>query len=156
MNTFTLVKCTNYLVCEKKCPQIVLNYHSGVCSECNYLFGVWKGGKGVLSYLEDLECCICFETKICVSQPNCNHFICIDCFKMCYFNKNNSNSNNNEPIFPYPEEIKNEYFEDLTNPKWENDEKINTYLNELEEWYKEKLVQNLSNHYLKYCALCRK
>jgi hypothetical protein len=38
-------------------------------------------GKGILEFIDNHECAICMETKRCVSQPKCNHFICIDCFK---------------------------------------------------------------------------
>lgn len=152
--SFDLVKCPNYVVCEKRCPQIVLDYHSGVCLDCNFLFGKWSGGKGILKLLEDLECCICFENKICVTQPKCDHFICVDCFKVCYFGKNRVDLP--EPVFPYPDDIKEEYLNDLQHPKWDEDENIKQYLNDLEVWYRETLRVNLSQNYLKCCALCRK
>lgn len=152
LSSLSLIKCPNFLVCGKECPQIVFDYHFGVCPDCNFLFGGWNGGKGVLTYLEDLECCICFEIKICVSQPKCDHFICLDCFKTCYFGKLGAV----EPVFPYSDEIKDKYLNSMDDPEWEDDEKISYYLNELEIWYKSTLSSNLTQQYLKCCALCRK
>ena len=37
-------------------------------------------GKGILEISDNIECPICLEYKKGVSQPNCNHFTCIDCF----------------------------------------------------------------------------
>lgn len=39
-----------------------------------------------------------------VSQPNCEHTLCINCFKRCYYGEN-------EPTFPYPD-IEDEYYDD--------------------------------------------
>ena len=70
--------------------------------------GVYKTGKGILEISDNLECPICLEINRGVSQPNCEHTVCIECFKRCYYGDKSG-----YPVFPYSEEIMNE---------WENDE----------------------------------
>lgn len=69
------------------------------------MFGTWGSGKnrhegkGVLEPSDDhLECPICLEYKIGISQPRCNHKVCVDCFKRCHYGDKNVEE---EPSFPY-------------------------------------------------------
>ena len=51
---------------------------------------------------ERMECLICLQFKMCITQPRCEHFICIDWFRRCYYTDININ---NEPTFPYDKNI---------------------------------------------------
>ena len=80
------------------------------------------------------ECLICLENKRSITQPNCEHTLCIECFKRCHYGDDDTE---NEPIFPYPKNIDDEYNLDEHNPKWETDyhliKKFNEDHNEWED-----------------------
>jgi hypothetical protein len=78
-------KCPNYILCNTMAPEWLFGCHSGMCMNCNITFGTWKGGKGIPEIKDNTECPICLETKICITQPKCEHFTCIDCFKRCHY-----------------------------------------------------------------------
>ena len=41
------VQCPNVLICgEASLPQCLLDCHSGLCVNCDIMFGKWQGGKG--------------------------------------------------------------------------------------------------------------
>lgn len=120
------------------------------------MFGTWKyqgqeykTGKGILEIHDNLECPICLKEKRSISQPNCEHTVCIECFKRCYYG-------DDEPTFPYPD-IEDEYYEDFhnpkQNPKWDTDYPlIKIYNEEFTKW-----IQKCENEeYLHKCPLCRK
>ena len=65
-------------------------------------FGTWSentgklhSGKGKLEIRDNLEYPVCLEVKRWISNPNCDHTMCIDCFKRCYYD-----SDNNHPRCP--------------------------------------------------------
>jgi hypothetical protein len=106
------------------------------------MFGTWSNGeyeqtwKGILEMSNNLECHICLEIKECISQPRCNHSLCISCFKRCYYGDENIEG---KPIFPYPD-IEDEYDDDTENIKWANDYPlIKIYYEKLDKWEREKL-----------------
>ena len=73
-NHCELKKCNNFIICNEKDPQWLLNCHYGCCNECYQIYGP-------LNFLEDIkECCICFENKKQI-KLTCNHKLCLDCFK---------------------------------------------------------------------------
>ena len=110
-------------------------------------------GKGILEISNDLECPICLEIKKCISQPRCEHTVCIDCFKRCYYVNENYED---EPMFPYPD-IKDEYYNDTENSKWDNDYPlIKIYNEEHNKWDDEKTEKYEKEEYLRNCPLCRK
>jgi hypothetical protein len=99
------IKCKNYILCETVLPKDWVDMKGCyLCTGCDILFGTWgdpengwgNNGKGVLDVIENLDCMICLETKTGVSLPKCTHYICIDCFKRCYYGEP-------YPPFPYPE-----------------------------------------------------
>jgi hypothetical protein len=101
------IKCKNYEICDCVLPKWWFEYKGHyLCTECHMMFGTWgKGenkhlGNGVLVIKDNIECPICTEYKRGVSQPRCSHFVCIDCFKRCYYG---DESREGEPAFPYPE-----------------------------------------------------
>ena len=86
------IKCKNYELCETVLPKWWFECKGNyLCTNCHMLFGTWKfktqqykTGKGILEISDNLECPICLDKKRGISQPNCNHTLCIDCFKKCY------------------------------------------------------------------------
>lgn len=151
------IKCKNYLLCESVLPkwwfECKENY---LCTNCHMMFGTWNSGeyknigKGILDVGENIKCPICLEIKICISQPRCDHSLCIDCFKRCYYGDESG-----EPIFPYSE-IEDEYNNDPENPKWEkNYPLIKLYNEEYDKWDNMRQDKYENEKYLRKCPLCR-
>ena len=96
------IKCKNYVVCDTILPNWWFECKGHyLCTNCHMMFGTWGNthiGKGILEINNKLECPICLEIKICISQPRCEHSVCVDCFKRCYYGHKNRDG---EPIFPY-------------------------------------------------------
>ena len=117
------------------------------------MFGTWgdQTGKGTLEFYDNLECPICLENTRCVSQPNCNHYVCVNWFKRCYYGKE-------YPLFPYPE-LEEEYDNDVENDNYANNSKWDAYrqkINEYEKLYDEIEDYNQFENTLNICPLCRK
>lgn len=148
-----LIECPNYIMCGAKEPKWYLNCHGGLCYSCNLMFGKWQGGKGKLDFVDACECCICFDTTLCVSQPKCSHYACIECFKRCYHGNESSII---EPKFPYGDDIADEYFDTFDKTKWENDELIKKYEDDFDEYEYKKSVEYEQEKNLRRCPLCRK
>ena len=152
------IKCKNYEVCDAVLPDWWWDCKACyLCTTCDMMFGTWgteeigNDGKGTLEFIDNYECVICMETKRCVSQPKCNHFVCIDCFKRCYYGDDESG----RPEFPYPE-IKEEYDDDEENPKWDNYPLIARYNQEWNEWDDNRMEKYEREKNLRSCPLCRK
>ena len=152
------IKCKNYQLCEAILPtwwfECKNNY---LCTTCHLMFGTWgtppigNTGKGALDFVDNIECPVCFENKQGVSHPNCDHFICIDCFKRCYYGDETG-----EPEFPYPE-LEDEYYDDRENPKWETEYPlIRLYEEEWDNWENAKHEKYSKERNLRMCPLCRK
>ena len=77
------------------------------------------------------------ENTRCVSQPNCNHYACINCFKRCYYGK--------YVVFPYPE-IEN-------NSKWNE---YRCKIDEYEILFNKIEDENNNETVINKCPLCRK
>lgn len=138
------IKCKNHILCKEILPEWWFECKgSYLCTNCDMMFGIFGGGKnsenkqeciGVLKRTGNLECPICLENKECISQPRCNHSVCISCFKRCYYGEESVN----EPVFPYPPDIEDEYHNDPENIKWTNEYVlINKYLEEWNKWHDE-------------------
>ena len=94
------IKCKNYIICEAVLPKWWFDCNRGyLCINCDVMFGTWGSGeykhigKGILEMSNNLECPICLEIKECISQPRCNHSVCISCFKRCYYGDENKYEN---------------------------------------------------------------
>ena len=87
------IKCKNYELCEVVLPKWWVECKNNyLCTNCHMLFGTWgesNTGKGILEINNNLECPICLENKRGISQPNCEHTLCIGCFKRCHYGKYN-------------------------------------------------------------------
>jgi len=73
------VKCPNFVLCESYESQELLDDNDGLCIYCKII-------NGNLKFEENKECIICLQknkTGICFN-PNCNHHICLHCFKVKY------------------------------------------------------------------------
>jgi hypothetical protein len=152
------IKCKNYIICECVLPKWWFDCKgSYLCTNCHMMFGTWKSGndqhygKGILEVNSNLECPICLEVKECISQPRCNHWLCISCFKRCYYGDDNG-----EPIFPYPD-IEDEYYDDSENIKWVNHYPlIKIYNEELDKFEHEQAEKYNNEENLRICVICRK
>jgi hypothetical protein len=159
------VKCRNWELCGTALPEVWINDY--LCINCHMLFGTWgdeKTGKGVLPILESVECSICLEVKRSVELPNCDHSLCIDCFKRCCYGE----PSDPEPQFPYSEEVEERYREERTEAGPTAEDEWDDYANYplvLEYRKKEIIWERLEDereyktHYaeehLKKCPLCR-
>ena len=107
--------------------------------------------KGKLTFHDSVECPVCFENKPGVKQVNCDHSVCIDCFKRCNYGQTIP-----QPQFPYSEEIEDEYDSNQDDPRWVNDPLIIKW-NEDFQKYEELCEANYAREEsLRVCALCRK
>lgn len=149
--------CNNYEICENIVPTWWNdNKCNNLCLNCQMLFGFWiehNGrehiGKGLLTFIDNIECPICLETKRCVSQPRCDHYCCIECFKRCYYGRE-------MPEFPYPE-MENEYYEDMENTNYDYNRKWDNYREKIDEYNKKcDIIENTNENHLRKCPLCRK
>ena len=154
------IKCKNYELCEAVLPKWWFECKGNyLCTNCHMLFGTWKfkgqeykTGKGILKITDNLYCPICLETKRSIEQPNCEHKVCIDCFKRCYYGDDDLE---NEPQFPYPD-IEDEYEGDQSNPRWDNDYPlIKKYNEEWNKWDDEKNKKYENEGNLQKCPICR-
>ena len=142
-------------MCNNQLPLRYMGCYHGLCCDCDISFGTWNGGKGILNFYENKECPICFENSICISQPKCNHCVCIKCFKRCYYGTDKPE----EPVFPYDYNTETKYIDNPEHTEFENDELIIKYKNECELFDFE--IEILNNKYekesfLRCCPLCRK
>ena len=87
------IKCKNYELCEAVLPKWWFECKGNyLCTNCHMMFGTWKfkgqeykTGKGILDISDNIECPVCLEVKRSISQPNCEHTLCIECCKRCYY-----------------------------------------------------------------------
>ena len=110
----SFVSCPNALFCGSKnisADSILF----GLCPLCVTIFSKLVGGRGKADIKDNIECPICLQTKMGITQAKCKHYLCFDCFRRCQYG-DESFDKENEPIFPYDEEIESKYYNDLENP----------------------------------------
>jgi hypothetical protein len=160
------LKCKNYILCGSKCPEMYVGSWGGkgLCMSCHESFGTWgvmpKGniGKGILEITNNIECPICLEEKECISQPYCNHSLCVECFKECY--GYNWEYDVPRPKFPYSEDIELEYEDYNTREEIEIFENkyplMKKYHEEYDKWHDDKIIAYRKiKHIFCICPLCR-
>jgi hypothetical protein len=145
-----LKRCPNYIVCGESLPEYVLDSSDGLCINCDVFWGAWRGGKKSLGEFPDTECPVCLEITTCVSQPKCNHHICPDCFKKCWFP-----SEPPQPKFPYPQDQEDEYDNNPDAEKWQDDPLIKKYHTDFRNWEISCEIRYDSNKNLRLCPICR-
>jgi hypothetical protein len=153
------IKCKNYEICEAILPKWWYDCKGCyICMNCDTQFGTWENasagvrytGKGVLPVVDNAECPICLEVKRSITQPNCEHTLCIECFKRCHYGAPG-------PIFPYSEEIEDEYYRDRENEKWKDYHLlIDKWEIDCEKWEENRIEREESEEHLIKCPLCRK
>lgn len=148
------IKCKNYKICGEILPkwwyECKNNY---LCTNCHMLFGTWGNdnhGKGELTFDCNLECPICLVSSECVTYPNCEHSVCIDCFKRCFYG-----SSQEEPIFPYPD-IEEEYYKDPYDKKWDKYVLIKDWIKNCIKIDEQNSLKYENEENLRKCPLCRK
>jgi hypothetical protein len=143
------IKCKNYELCEDVLPKWWFECKGNyLCTNCDTMFGRAMPTCGIV------ECIVCLdENKRGISQPNCNHVMCIDCAKRCHYGDRDFA---NEPKFPYPD-IVDEYDDDSDNPMWETDYPlIKIYNEEHNKWDDKRDDKYAREEYLRNCPLCRR
>ncbi len=79
--------CPNNLICGPTLYyQIHLDCWNGVCLNCDISFGDWCGGRSLLDFEDNVNCCICLQNNMkCVIIPSCQiHGLCLNCFKRMF------------------------------------------------------------------------
>ena len=112
---------------------------------------ILNGKKDVLKFKDGEECPVCLEENVrCVQNINCDHYICIECFKKCH---HWIVEDDNQPPFPYSQEVEEEYDEDPE--KFEDDPIIRTWQDCMTTYYDEIDTANRVNSNLRLCPVCR-
>ena len=70
-------RCSNYIICNNSTDNII-------CQDCIMLFGKWRGRKEILDIRKEQNCDICNNNGLSITRPDCDHFLCIKCFKQIY------------------------------------------------------------------------
>lgn len=146
--------CPNEIICGTKVPEYILNNNQDrICSFCDEKWGKWKGGKGILDQKIIDECPVCYcENVLAISNPNCDHFLCIKCFKMCYATVIPGSSYDPEPRFPYPQYY-DLYATDPYSDVWYDYPEILSWIQQWNQWEDRRTSQK---NKLARCPLCRK
>lgn len=138
-------KCVNFQICNITLPDWWLDIDSKlICPECDMSFGELK-------FQENIECPVCYEKTTSVKLKNCDHTVCLDCFKRMYFGNDELE---NEPKFPYPD-IEDEYDNNQEDPKWKDYPLIDTYNKNWNSWDDQRQEKFDNETFLKKCPLCR-
>jgi len=94
------------------------------------------------------ECPVCLKTEKGISYPKCNHYVCIGCFKRCYYGENFE-----QPPFPYPN-IEDE--NDQDNHEWGTEYPlIKIYERDLNLILDKQEIKHRKEKNLRKCPLCR-
>ena len=159
------IKCKNYILCGNQFPEMYIDCWGGegLCRSCHESYGTWgkmpKGniGKGILE-TSDMLCPVCNDFKTCISQPYCNHSLCVTCFKDCY--GYNWEYDGEEPKFPYSEDIKDKW-EDV-NYRDEIEKFVieyplmKKYIEENDKWHNDKeVVYQKMKPFFGICPICK-
>ena len=119
------VPCPNFEVCDGR-----MDSQLRTCGNCAFRRIVLHK-KDILTFTDDIECPLCLECKRGVTNINCDHYVCIECFRELH----KFESADDPPPFPYDVMIEEDYDE---NPeKYENDTIINTWLDCCKVYYNE-------------------
>lgn len=153
------VKCPNYILCDSVHPQWVADCNFGSCANCA-IMSVHVVEMG------ELECPICIDTVLCIKQRNCDHHICLTCWKRCDYEIHFDSSLHrchcgdpdevNEPEFPYSAETEDAYYDrEMNDHTWSEDELIIAYNNAWNEWDEARGRKRDNEENLRLCPICR-
>jgi len=146
--------CPNFIICGTLLPQYKLNRSTDkICKDCDMAFSTKSGGYGVLPQKQIDECGICYCENINgVANPKCTHYICIDCFKVCY-GALLPNSRFDEPKFPYSHTLHLRYAANPDSEEWYQYPDIVTWIEEWGNWNERR---NFKIDKMAKCPFCRK
>lgn len=115
-------RCKNFKLCRWLIP-----FWKDRCQKCNFKFKDWNGKSGEIEEYDSHICSICFKKTTCFEHQQCDHPICVDCFRIIYF-----------------DEIDDNIIESKIGPRIKSNS----------NWFKQKeeLIQKLSRT---FCLLCK-
>ena len=142
--TCDCVPCPNSEVCDG-----YMDPRMRTCMHCASR-RILNSKKDILTFSDNIECPVCLECKRGVTNINCDHYVCVDCFQeMHYYFEFD-----NQPPFPYNKTIEEDY--DNNPEKYENNPVIQNWI-ELCNTYNDEIdKKNDDRRNLRLCPLCRK
>lgn len=148
------MECANAFVCGRSVPEYVLFSNDGICTQCDLLFGQWRGGRGRLSKTDGpMTCPACSAANVVgISHPNCDHFTCEECFCRAYWP---TERESDEPRFPYSVEEEREYYANSEDPKWTNDPLIRKYNADWFNWDNTRHLELAPEDMQFCCPICK-
>jgi hypothetical protein len=121
------ISCKNHTVCRN-----TTLFKDDFCIDCDCLFGSWRNRKQTL-IIDEIEktCPLCLIKNKIVYRPDCEHYLCVNCFRKVYLGIELL-----KPVFPFPDrEI--EYYVKLEagiDDEFVNDGSIIKYFKDLQYW----------------------
>ena len=79
INQKKVIKCKNHELCGFFLTPLWFSWmNQYICISCYIMFGKWKN-KGVLKFIDNIDCPICLDVGKGLELKRCNHAICIKC-----------------------------------------------------------------------------
>lgn len=123
-------QCENYSICFNQ-----IDKNDDFCKDCLNL--PYENKKRII---EKAKCSSCSKiNNISIKREECQHFLCVNCFRKIFFNKTLS-----RPVFPYKDC-------DEKNTNDDSDLNILNYKKQLDYW---NVFQNIDHEYNKICREC--
>ena len=75
--------CKNHMICQNRSYR-----EDRLCLDCYNIFGEWRSNQKTEVIMKDDndKCPVCEEDdKTVIYRMNCDHFVCVDCFKKIYY-----------------------------------------------------------------------
>lgn len=143
-NSCECIPCPNFEVCDGRMDPSLLT-----CGECTFR-RLAHNKKQILKFKDGHDCPVCLEENVrCVQNINCDHYICIECFKNCH---KLANENDNQP--PFPTSIDEEDYDN--NPdKYDDNPIIQAWRDCCETHCNEIDKINYERKNLRVCPICR-
>jgi hypothetical protein len=137
-------KLVDCYFCDEPYPNewFMISSYNGImiCNGCEE-FGIFMNKK--INMVNIIDCPVCYQIKMGIELPNCNHIICIDCCKSIYFGY----SNDTQRPKHYKEQKEPPEFPYTVNDDIENDDgrqKLDEYMEwESENYNYEKSLEEL-------------
>jgi hypothetical protein len=161
--------------CDEPYPNVwfMISSYNGImiCNSCEN-FGIFMNK--TINMVNIIDCPVCYQNKMGIELPNCNHIICIDCCKSIYFGYNSNDSQRPKhykeqkepPDFPYTvnDDIENDDGRQKLDEYMEWESENYNYENSLEEilekrdklklnrpdWMNTDLFIDYENQYIQY------
>ena len=153
------VPCKNHKVCNGLLPDKWLEVRGRyLCFPCEKTFGKLNDnpGRGILKFSDNILCLQCNNKADGVTyprcEPHCEHYLCLQCFDNNWYSYHKIH----EPDFPYNKEIRDEYYDEIDDKKWDNYALIAPYHKQIKLWI--QLRNELFEKYkpFRICPICKK